>query len=254
MSATAKLTATLEDYLEAIFRLAGEKGAARVQDIAGSLSVHKSSVTSALRSLSEKDLVEYVPYQATTLTPAGRKVAERIARRHEVLRRFLSEVLSVQADVAEGNACRMEHAIDPQVLDRLVHFIEFVQGCPRAGAKWIRGFRHFCDHGFARDRCERCMELCLREFRDTPQAPEQEGGAQAMVTLDQLRPGQKGKIVRTGSAGGVTRRLAEMGAVRGTAVEVIKVAPLGDPIEIKIKGYNLSLRKAEAAVITVEPE
>lgn len=253
MAQTGNLTATLEDYLETILRLIDQKGVACGQDIAGSLSVHKSTVTAALRSLSEKNLVDYVPYQAATLTPQGRKLAQRVARRHAILRRFLSQVLSVEDDAAEANACRIEHAIDGQVLDRLLGFVEFVQGCPRAGAKWIRGFSYFCDHGFGNDRCERCMELCLEEFRNRPREPKQQGDSKAMITLDQLKPGQEGKIVRVGSGGRVGRRMADMGVVRGTAVEVIKVAPLGDPIEVKIKGYNLSLRKEEAAAITVEP-
>ena len=75
-----------------------------------------------------------------------------------------------------------------------------------------------------------------------------------MITLDQLKPGQTGQIVRVGSVGAFKRRIVDMGVIRGTAVEVIKVAPLGDPIEVKIKGYNLSLRKEEAAEITVAPD
>ena len=75
-----------------------------------------------------------------------------------------------------------------------------------------------------------------------------------MSTLDELQPGQRAKIVRVGSAGALKRRIVDMGVGRGTPVEVIRVAPLGDPIEIKVKGYNLTLRKEEAAAISVEPE
>jgi len=56
-----------------------------------------------------------------------------------------------------------------------------------------------------------------------------------------------------GSVGAIKRRIIDMGAVSGTLVEVIRIAPLGDPIEVKVKGYNLSLRKEEAAAIAVEP-
>lgn len=73
------------------------------------------------------------------------------------------------------------------------------------------------------------------------------------ISLAELDPGQPARIVRVGSRGTIRRRLVDMGAVCGTEVRVIKSAPLGDPIEIKLKGYNLSLRKNEAAVITVEP-
>lgn len=75
-----------------------------------------------------------------------------------------------------------------------------------------------------------------------------------MTTLDKLKPGQRGKIVSVGGGGGLKRRIVDMGVVRGTPVEVVKVAPLGDPIDVKVKGYHLSLRKQEAASISIEAE
>lgn len=70
--------------------------------------------------------------------------------------------------------------------------------------------------------------------------------------LNELRKGEKGRIVKISGKGDVRRRLLDMGLVPGSDVEMQRVAPLGDPIEIKIKGYNLSLRKEEAASIEVE--
>ena len=70
--------------------------------------------------------------------------------------------------------------------------------------------------------------------------------------LSWLEPPEKGRIVRVGGRGGVRRRLIDMGVVSGTLVEVQRVAPLGDPVEIKIKGYDLALRREEAANIQVE--
>jgi Fe2+ transport system protein FeoA len=69
--------------------------------------------------------------------------------------------------------------------------------------------------------------------------------------LDELRPGEKGKILKIAGKGAVRRRIADMGVVPGTVVEVERVAPLGDPMEVKLLGYHLSLRKEEAANITV---
>jgi ferrous iron transport protein A len=71
-------------------------------------------------------------------------------------------------------------------------------------------------------------------------------------TLDQLKPGQTAHVVHVGSSGPTRRRIADMGVIRGTAVEVVRIAPLGDPIEVQVKGYRLSLRKGEAAQIAVE--
>jgi len=70
--------------------------------------------------------------------------------------------------------------------------------------------------------------------------------------LNELEKGEKGRIVKIGGKGSVHRRLLDMGLVSGTEIEMERVAPLGDPIEIKVKGYNLSLRKEEAAGIQVE--
>lgn len=70
--------------------------------------------------------------------------------------------------------------------------------------------------------------------------------------LNELEKGEKGKIVKIGGGGAIHRRLLDMGLVSGSEVEMQRVAPLGDPIEIKVKGYNLSLRKEEAAGIQVE--
>lgn len=73
-----------------------------------------------------------------------------------------------------------------------------------------------------------------------------------MKTLNQLKPGETGVVRKVQSSGPVKRRIVDMGVVTGTHIEVLKYAPLGDPIEIKLKGFNLSLRKSEAALIELE--
>lgn len=72
------------------------------------------------------------------------------------------------------------------------------------------------------------------------------------MTLAELKPGQKGHITQIGALGPLKRRLMDMGVVTGEEIIIEKVAPLGDPIEVRIKSYNLSLRKNEAKEIQVE--
>ena len=72
------------------------------------------------------------------------------------------------------------------------------------------------------------------------------------MNLAMLKPGEQGRITQMGSIGPLKRRLMDMGVLVGETVKVVKVAPLGDPIEISIKNYNLSLRKKEAEGISVE--
>jgi len=71
-------------------------------------------------------------------------------------------------------------------------------------------------------------------------------------TLDELKVGETAEIIAVKGRGAVKRRLLDMGVVKGTIVKIVRVAPLGDPIDIKIKGYDLSLRKEEASNIIVK--
>lgn len=71
-------------------------------------------------------------------------------------------------------------------------------------------------------------------------------------TLKDLNPGQRGKVVNLGKKGPNRRRLMDMGITPGVEVYIVKVAPLGDPIEVNIRGYELSLRKEEAEGIEIE--
>lgn len=72
------------------------------------------------------------------------------------------------------------------------------------------------------------------------------------MTLKDLKPGQQGTIVSVGEKGPARRRIMDMGVTPGAVVKVIKIAPLGDPIEVNIRGYELSLRKSEASQIQVQ--
>jgi ferrous iron transport protein A len=72
------------------------------------------------------------------------------------------------------------------------------------------------------------------------------------MNLAKLKPGEKARITSIGAIGPLKRRLMDMGVLVGEEITVLKMAPLGDPIEVKIKSYNLSLRKKEAVEIGVE--
>ena len=71
-------------------------------------------------------------------------------------------------------------------------------------------------------------------------------------TLADLRPGDRGRVAAVGGEADASRRLMDLGLIRGTAVEVIRTAPLGDPMEVRVRGFMLTLRRAEAEHITVE--
>ncbi len=244
------LTASLEDYLEAIFQIISEKQAVRAKDIAKRLKVSNSSVTGALRSLADKELITYAPYDVISLTPRGKDVATDVARRHEVLRDFFVKVLAVEEEDADEGACRMEHSIPKVILERFIRFAEFVELCPRGGEKWIAGFGYHCGQGSRQEDCERCISLTLEEVRQR----KRQGRRKEMpaANLKDLKPGQRGKVLKVDSRGGRTARIEEMGVIPGAVVEIERVAATGGPIDIKVKGYHLSLRKEEAEGVEIE--
>lgn len=118
------LSASQEDYLEAIFEILLDRPAVRARDIARRLRVSGASVTTALRLLAKRHLIEYAPYEYVTLTEVGRDVGRRIARRHSVLREFFIEELGADRDEAEQCACRVEHAVTPALFDRWVRYLQ----------------------------------------------------------------------------------------------------------------------------------
>lgn len=140
MTVEQEVSSTLEDYLEAILTLSTRNGSARVGDIATEVSVHKSTVTAALKTLTDKGLVDYAPYEAARLTTTGRRIAERVTRDHAAIRAFLKDVLLVDDKAAEENACRMEHVMDADVLERLAAFAQALRDCPHSTEQCFRKY------------------------------------------------------------------------------------------------------------------
>lgn len=160
------LSASLEDYLEAIYSIVRLKQAARARDISQRLGVNSSSVTGALHSLSEKGLINYTPYDIVTLTPKGEKVARDVFHRHTVLQEFFVKVLGVDIESAGESACKMEHEISRDIMKRLTLFVEFIESCPKAGVKWIDCIGYFCENPESPEDCERCIDRCLENVQE----------------------------------------------------------------------------------------
>jgi DtxR family Mn-dependent transcriptional regulator len=161
-----ELSSTLEDYLEAIFRIESRKRAARVRDISNHLGVAKSTVSAALKSLAEKELIDYEPYELAVLTEKGREKALRIVMNHQVLRYFLEDVLVLEEKRAEDIACRMEHAVDREVIERFVCFLAFINNSGQKRKRWIDEFRCFIREGSGGKSCKDCV----KEYMDTLQS------------------------------------------------------------------------------------
>ena len=166
MAASQKkaITMAMEDYLEAIYELGLEKKVVRVRDIAARLDVKMPTVTSMLKNLSQRELVDYEKYEYVELTPKGKAVGVEMHRRHQTLRRFLTDILKINQQTADEEACKLEHALSTATLDRLISFMSFIYECPRAGENWLERFAEYHQHGHLSDICEANMEDFRCEF------------------------------------------------------------------------------------------
>ena len=122
-----ELGQSAEDYLEAVYVVTQSGSRVRVTDIAERLAVSKPSVVSALSALEEKGLVRHERYGGVELTARGAVLAQEVYRRHRLLQEFLCDVLGVSDRVGAEDACRMEHGLSPETLERLVRLVEFMR-------------------------------------------------------------------------------------------------------------------------------
>jgi DtxR family Mn-dependent transcriptional regulator len=153
-----KHSASMEDYLESILMLSEGKEAVRVSQMSKALGVKMPSVTSALTKLSQQGLVKHERYGRAQLTADGERVAEDVFHRHEALRRFLTEILDIDPEIAVDDACKMEHSVSPATQEKLAKFIDFVLSPPEGQPKWLKIFHHYLQQGeFPEEYVTRCL-------------------------------------------------------------------------------------------------
>lgn len=243
--AVTSLTSAMEDYLEAIYHLEKERRIARVRDIAKRLGVKMSSVSSALKTLSSRGLIRYDPHQYITLTDRGIDKAKEIVRKHEILKRFLSRVLKVKEDVAEDNACRIEHHLDPEVIDNLIGFLEFVEMCPVDQTRWLDGRSESCDD------CVPCLEAAKKKVRSRAKA--QKAALDEGMTLAEATPGSQVIVDSIKGSAKFRKGLSEDGLESGAIVEVEAKESDSGVLDLSVKGYHVSINEADATKVRVKP-
>lgn len=237
-----QLTTALEDYLETVYVLVRDKKVARVRDIAQERGVRAASVTPAMKRLADLGLVEYVQREYINLTPQGERSARRIYARHQLLTRFFGEVLALPPDEARENACSMEHGLSDLAMDRLARFFEFFHACPEGSSEVIDRFRR-CS--MVHDDVAPCAKDCRANGRARRLADT--------VPLSDLDPGRKGVVSQVQGHGAVRQRLLDMGVLPDVVIAVERKAPSGDPVWIRLQGFQLALRRSEASAVRVHP-
>ena len=119
------ITSGLQDYIELIYNSISENKEIKAVDIANEFNISRSSVSEALIRLSDLDLILYEGRRGIKITEKGEAEAKRIIKKHEVLCNFFHKILNVDFETASKNACKIEHVIDEELIDKLSNFTEF---------------------------------------------------------------------------------------------------------------------------------
>ena len=136
---------TIEDYLEIIYIIQNKGEKVHTNDIASSFNINPSSVTEMFQKLSEEGYVNYKKYTGVTLTEKGKKLAIKTQRKHETLKNFLM-ILGIDEKIADEDACKIEHNVNPETMKRLRKFVEFTHKF-QGGPRWLDHFNHYYETG-----------------------------------------------------------------------------------------------------------
>lgn len=210
------LSETQEDYILDILEQTAKHTVARIKDIAKSRSVSLPTVVSAIKTLAEKNIINHEKYGYITLTDYGIEVAKKLLERKKNIMKFLTFTICVPQDIAIADAHKLEHDLSKETYENLIKLTNFFEAYPHIKEQ----FENF-----------------LKK--------------EAYMRLNEINIGEAAKIIKIENST-IKSKLLSMGAKPGTVIKVEKVAPLGDPIEVTLLGYHLTLRKDEAEKIIVE--
>lgn len=124
------VTNQAEEYLEAIYRLENKTGFARTMELSRELGVVPGSITNTVENLERKKLVVHEPYKGVKLTPNGRRIASSILRRHRLAERLLTDLLQIDWSEVHEPACKLEHALTPEIIKPLEKALGHPKKCP----------------------------------------------------------------------------------------------------------------------------
>ncbi|GBE30236.1 MAG TPA: hypothetical protein ENH10_04630 [Bacteroidetes bacterium] len=237
-----RLTESLEDYLEIMYRLLQQQKVVRVRDIAREKKVKTSSVISALKRLDKEGLVEYKAREYVDLTEEGRELAFRIYQRHNFLKRFLVDFLQVDSETAEKDACSMEHAISVTTLERIASMSEFLSYCPEVEPDIIEKFRDRWITHLSREHCQ-----CETTGKGVCSLRDQD---EDVCRLSTLKKGDGGVVARISADGKMRESLIQRGVLPGASLHVMSVRK-GKVYSVRLAGETMSFDKRQAESILV---
>lgn len=136
---------TVEDYVELVYVIQKKKKKVHTNDAAIAFDINPASVTEIFQKLSDEGYIDYEKYNGATLTEKGKRLAIKTKKRHDTLKNFLM-ILGVNEKIADEDACKIEHIVNPKTMNRLRKFVEFVNKS-KERARWLEHFDYFYETG-----------------------------------------------------------------------------------------------------------
>ncbi len=161
--AANEVSHSMAHYLTTIQELKESRGYARVSDVAKALEVTKGSVSVQIKHLKEKGFVIEDENRFLTLTQVGESVAREVIYSRRVLIQLFKEVLGISAELAETDACKMEHLLSHETSSKLLGLVQLLQSEDADARKLLRRFKTFHFSCPTLDECKLCVDQCLNE-------------------------------------------------------------------------------------------
>lgn len=212
---------TVEEYLEAIYKLEERKGSAKTGDLAKELNVTLGTITNTIEKMEKQKLITHKPYKGVKLTKKGRKIALDVIRRHRLSERLLTDILRLEWSKVHDAACKLEHAIaDKDVIKPLEEALGKPKTCPHGNPIPLESGK------IIEEKCE---------------------------LLADLGRGEEGMIVKvTDERPELLQYLSTLGLMPGANVRIEEKAPFNGPIMVKVMGGSYALGRNVASVIWIK--
>jgi DtxR family Mn-dependent transcriptional regulator len=215
------LSASIEDYIKAIYALEAEHARATTKEIAERLEVKMASVTGMMKHLAAEGYVKHTPYKGVQLTVQGRQVALGMIRRHRLIELFLCQTVGLSWDAVHADAEQLEHVVSDQLVERMYVFL---------------GRPEFDPHG---------SPIPARDGTIAPQRG---------VRLDKMDVGSLGEIVEVSDRDpSFLRYLTDLGLGIRTKFEIQDRAPFNGPIQLAVGQRKVAIGHEAGSRIRAAP-
>jgi DtxR family Mn-dependent transcriptional regulator len=215
----AQVTAVVEEYLEAIYKLEEKYGVARTSDLVSSLKVAPGTVTNTIERLEKESYITHEPYKGVKLTSKGLGIAIQVVRRHRLSERLLTDILHMEWDKVHEAACQLEHGITNEIIKPLEKALKHPKTCPHGNP--------------IPTKCGGIIE-------------------EKSQPLTKLREKEQGIIVKiTEEKSDLLHYLDTLGLRPGVKVEILEKAPFDGPTTLKVDGVSHALSPEMASIIQV---